>query len=945
MNKRILSWILALTIVFSIFMQLMPAVNAVSENKNEKNEVVNALNALLVGIRYNPTQQESDVYKWSDKEICDVIYGKLLWDNYEDSDSSYLRKIGLECHTKEDGYWYYDLSLIQKITQDTLNRDFPINHQSEYIYVSGNELCIMPASGESTFLSVQNYTKQGNQIIAVGTAVQNYSAFSEFLGYFQAIFEKKASSTYGYTLVSLCSIEGNRKLRELKASASSELKETTTTHYAKNVLDGDLHTAWVEGVRGVGTNEWIKLETADGSKMDISAIEFSLGYHKNQELLQKNGWPSRVLIECEGGYWQEAEFYNCFMTSVVVLKQPQTTSWIKISILEAASGSKYDDTCISEIRLYGIDTSSYFQEYLEDNPSVNDPVENEDGLILYSDYSNLSIRKGSTITFAAGILTDGERVADVSGINFQIEDTSILKMTITDTKDNYRYVKFKGLAEGTTKVAFTDSGTGHAAQVSITVYDDHYLLYTLNSVPTQKIDKYPTNIYNANGLYIDSYQYIVNADQSATVSFDVYNTNYTYGAVEVYDENGNIKDAVLIEKMTSSNTSIKEALWDNIGYLVRDIIDGDVLSYRQESGYSKRTDISVIIPKNGYIKITNDPENSLLVGFVNSVDGLMSMASLAGDIKEFSFNSVEFAKKLTKELVNNQIYAELIVDGSDFSKKLWKNVTKETFITSESMGSFTDTITKNINELNLGSIIADTAKDFGWEIGEDVFIHFAGPAGTALNVMFIMGKAENLIIQQNDLIQSAGVGSIYIQNQGGGIRACQQIKVESEEFISSDTALNVFTVTLDSEILDAIKNYNPVAYEAMTKGITRTYNISLIKSGEETQPDGKVTVYIPISEDFKTLAYAGELTGKIRIYRVEENGRLTEMDVKIDDGCFVFTTDHFSLYTIVGYDFKAPKLQNEGKSNFPLLIGVISVVAVAVAVVCIVIFKDKKKHI
>ncbi len=568
----------------------------------------------------------------------------------------------------------------------------------------------------------------------------------------------------------------------------------------------------------------------------------------------------------------------------------------------------------------------------------------ENGLVLYSDYNNLSIRKDSIITLTAGIFKDGEQSDDVSGINFQIEDVSILEMFTTDTKDHYRYVKFKGLTEGTTTVAFTDSNTGHTAKVSITVYDDNYLSYTLNSVPTLKIEKYPTNIYNANGLYIDSYEYTVNDDQSATVSFDVYNTNYIYGAVEVFDPNGNMKDAVLIEKMTSSNTSIKEALWDNIGYLVRDIIDGDLLSYRQESGYSKKTSVSVKIPKNGYIKISTDPKNSLIVGLVNSVNVLMSMASLAGDIKDFDANSREFTQKLTKKLLTDQIYVELVMDGSNASEDLWKNVGKEIFITSESMGNFTDTIAKNLDELKLGSIIADTAADFGWDIGKNIFTHFAGPVGTALNIMFTIGKVENLIIQQNDLIQSAGVGSIYIQNQGGGIRSCQQIKVECEDSLSSDTALSIFTVTLDSTIIDIIKDLNPEIYEAMSNGINRTYNISLIKNGDETQPNGKVTVYIPISKDFKALAYAGELAGKIKIYRVEEDGGLTEMDVEIENGCFVFTTDHFSLYTIVGYDFK--NTQNDEKINLPLVIGVTSAAIVVIGAICfglVVIIQKRKK--
>ena len=43
------------------------------------------------------------------------------------------------------------------------------------------------------------------------------------------------------------------------------------------------------------------------------------------------------------------------------LEQPGSTGWIKITILDAEAGSKYEDTCISEIRLHGMDTGAFFQ--------------------------------------------------------------------------------------------------------------------------------------------------------------------------------------------------------------------------------------------------------------------------------------------------------------------------------------------------------------------------------------------------------------------------------------------------------------------------------------------------------------------------------------------------------------------------------------------------------
>ena len=382
----------------------------------------------------------------------------------------------------------------------------------------------------------------------------------------------------------------------------------------------------------------------------------------------------------------------------------------------------------------------------------------------------------------------------------------------------------------------------------------------------------------------------------SVTSFDVYNTNYTYGVIEVYNGDGTIKAAVLIKKMSSNDTSIKKSLWDNMGCLIRDMIDGDFLSYRQESGFSKKTHVSIEIPKNGYIKISNDPQNSAIVNIINSVDVLMSLGKLANKVKNYDVNSEVFSEALTKKLVKEKFFATLIKDGSKLSEDLMKGVAKEAVFSTESLGDFCNTMAKNLSEFDLGELIADTAEDFGWSVGEEVFKYFTGPIKMVFDGLFAFGKLENIIIQHTDLIQSSNVGSIYIQNQGGGVRSSQQITVESDAGFSEDTSLNVFKVTLDSALLDILEKVNPEVYEKIINGTSYTYNISLRKNGAGTQPDGEVTVYVPIPEDLKLLAYAG----KAKIYRVEDDGNVTEMNVKIEDGCFVFNTTHFSLYTLVG---------------------------------------------
>lgn len=58
-----------------------------------------------------------------------------------------------------------------------------------------------------------------------------------------------------------------------------------------------------------------------------------------------------------------------------------------------------------------------------------------------------------------------------------------------------------------------------------------------------------------------------------------------------------------------------------------------------------------------------------------------------------------------------------------------------------------------------------------------------------------------------------------------------------------------------------------------------TYNISMIKNGDETQIDKNVEVSIPISEELKFLASMG----MIKVHRVEDDGTITDMKAKYKD--------------------------------------------------------------
>ncbi len=156
-------------------------------------------------------------------------------------------------------------------------------------------------------------------------------------------------------------------LYAVNAYASSELKPSTKenkTYYACNAIDGDYHTAWVEDAPSVGKGEWITIEL-DGEHV-IDKIEFYGGYQASRYLYTANGKPGYLRVDFSDG--TTAYLENQFLMggddktpftdadagySTLVLDPAPKASSITFTIEDAARGVKYDDTCISEIRIYG----------------------------------------------------------------------------------------------------------------------------------------------------------------------------------------------------------------------------------------------------------------------------------------------------------------------------------------------------------------------------------------------------------------------------------------------------------------------------------------------------------------------------------------------------------------------------------------------------------------
>ena len=75
-----------------------------------------------------------------------------------------------------------------------------------------------------------------------------------------------------------------------------------------------------------------------------------------------------------------------------------------------------------------------------------------------------------------------------------------------------------------------------------------------------------------------------------------------------------------------------------------------------------------------------------------------------------------------------------------------------------------------------------------------------------------------------------------------------------------------------------------------TNATKSTFEISFVKGEKEVEPTGVVTVKLPVPETMKDKT--------IYVYRVEADGKYTDMNAKVENGLVIFETDHFSEYVL-----------------------------------------------
>ncbi len=140
------------------------------------------------------------------------------------------------------------------------------------------------------------------------------------------------------------------------ASASSVFpSDRWGTYHALSVIDGMLSQPWVEGVVGPGLGEWILL-TFPGM-IEVERIGFDVGYDRDDDIFFANNRLKKATIIFSNGEQVELTFSDARGVQMIPLVRapgpPIQTTFVKVVIEEVYPGSKYDDTCVGEIEVWG----------------------------------------------------------------------------------------------------------------------------------------------------------------------------------------------------------------------------------------------------------------------------------------------------------------------------------------------------------------------------------------------------------------------------------------------------------------------------------------------------------------------------------------------------------------------------------------------------------------
>lgn len=121
-----------------------------------------------------------------------------------------------------------------------------------------------------------------------------------------------------------------------------------------NVVDGDIRTAWVEGVAGLGRGAQLRFRLPD--RVPLARIRVVNGYAKSNAVLLDNAAPRTVLIRSDGTRGALRRTLSRDSRPQSIRAAFGKTRQVSIEIVSAYRGDRFQDLAISEIWFFATES-------------------------------------------------------------------------------------------------------------------------------------------------------------------------------------------------------------------------------------------------------------------------------------------------------------------------------------------------------------------------------------------------------------------------------------------------------------------------------------------------------------------------------------------------------------------------------------------------------------
>lgn len=640
---------------------------------------------------------------------------------------------------------------------------------------------------------------------------------------------------------------------------------------------------------------------------DELVLTFNQNLHEDLYILD----PNSAIKICD--YNTDAVIYSIgyddygvtgFRDSPIVIEGNNLT--IRNALHKLVPGSKYYVTISPNIILSQPDSDGNRKSFagITDKDTwtflyLSPSVKERYSLDVYFNEPTVSLSADESASISAVLSFNG--ATTFPEMTFSIDDTNVAEITEIKTESNITYATINGKQQGSTTITVTaNTVDGNIVKKFPVFVSDPETVYYCNYIDGRVDEDNPVEV---SGMYIDDFKHTENDDGSVVASFTVYNHEHCYGTVDIYDENGSLVDYEVIDMYTGE---YQTDIFSHIGYtwkLTEGMVTGEMFDpdvYKSEV-WCKKTEISIVVPQNGYYVISNNVTTSnaclaynistLLVEMLLKTNKFIDTLSKK-DLLSISANSEKIAKAFSEEFLK-----ELIKKGSDK-------------VTDDLIDALIEFSVESQAKSAAGVEKAfDSFEDCLKELGLDVFetvkksivkVLKTSITETALNVLYELSMKScgqdivNLIYYNSvtvgkwlataDSIQNhTSSPSVYIYNQ-------QNNSMRKSNGIVSYTTENYDTVfhTVILKSGDKVDYVNRLTGEQEK---AKVYDISLIRDGESVQPKDSVTVYIPIPDGWNT--------DNLILYHIsKETGKREKIPVEIENGYAKFVTDSFSYFIL-----------------------------------------------